>query len=119
MGQHGAQRDDALDNEEDEEAVGYTQPERQNALDSTAASWVRRGYTIRYQDPFLVQVVRREALRWGALGWLMLALATTLVTVLLALGAVRSRRWHVVTLALRPDGRVIMHSQRAPRPPRL
>jgi hypothetical protein len=117
MSQHGALDDDMPENGEEQQAPS-TQAAlrlRQTALEAAAAGWVRRGYVVRYQDSLLMQLIRRERLGWRAFGWL--ALGTSIAAALLALGAFRGRRWHVVTLVQRPDGRVIMHSQRAPRPP--
>jgi len=119
MSQHGALDDDIPENGEKQQAPS-TQTAlrlRQTALEAAAAGWVRRGYVVRYQDSLLMQLIRRERLGWRAFGWLALALGTSIAAALLALGAFRGRRWHVVTLVQRPDGRVIMHSQRAPRPP--
>jgi hypothetical protein len=119
MSQHGALDDDMPENGEKQQAPS-TQAAlrlRQTALEAAAAGWVRRGYVVRYQDSLLMQLIRRERLGWRAFGWLALALGTSIAAALLALGAFRGRRWHVVTLVQRPDGRVIMHSQRAPRSP--
>lgn len=87
-------------------------------LDQAAEGWTRRGYTIRYADPYLVQVVRREGLRVRDVGLLALAGAMALFTVALVIGIVRGRLWRVVTLAARPDGRIQMHQQITDRPPR-
>src|SRR5260370_22213680 len=119
MSQHGALDDDMPETRE-EQGAPSTQAalqRRRTALEAAAAGWVRRGYVVRYQDALLIQLIRRERPGWRAFGWLALALGTGIAAALLALGAFRGRRWHVVTLAQRPDGRVIMHSQRAPHPP--
>ena len=119
MSQHGALDDDMPENGEEQDAPSTQAAlqRKRTALEAAAAGWVRRGYVVRYQDALLMQLIRRERPGWRAFGWLALALGTGIAAALLALGAFRGRRWHVVTLAQRPDGRVIMHSQRAPRPP--
>ncbi|HZC78385.1 MAG TPA: hypothetical protein VE258_11590 [Ktedonobacterales bacterium] len=121
MSQHGALDDDMPENGEEQQAPSTEAALRlrQMALEAAAAGWVRRGYVVRYQDSLLMQLIRRERPGWRAFGWLALALGTSIAAALLALGAFRGRRWHVVSLVQRPDGRVIMHSQHVPAPPAL
>ena len=88
-------------------------------LDQVAEGWTRRGYTIRYADPYLVQVVRREGLRVRDMGLLALAAAASLCSVALVVAIFRGRLWRVVTLVARPDGRVQMHQQVTQHPPRF
>lgn len=81
------------------------------ALRRATARWQRRGYTVRYSDAFLTQLVRRTGMGW--IGWAQLLLALPLVGIALWLlvRALRRRGWHVVSLTITPDGRVISHRQ--------
>lgn len=88
------------------------------SLDQAAEGWTRRGYTIRYADPYLVQVVRREGLRVREMAALALAGAVSLCCVVVFIAVLRGRLWRVVTLVARPDGRVQMHQQVTEHPPR-
>ncbi|MBF6589950.1 MAG: hypothetical protein IVW57_05385 [Ktedonobacterales bacterium] len=86
-------------------------------LERAATGWMRRGYTVRYRDTHLVQLVR--ASRPGCGGALLIALALpvlALAVLLVVLGA-RRRRWHTVSLTITPEQRVITHRQWAPHPP--
>lgn len=89
------------------------------SLDQVAEGWTRRGYSVRYADPYLVQVVRREGLRVRDMGLLALAAAAILCGVALVVAIFRGRLWRVITLVARPDGRVQMHQQMTQHPPRF
>ena len=89
------------------------------SLDHAAEGWTRRGYTLRYADPYLAQVVRREGLRTRDMGLLAIAGAIALCCVALAISIMRGRPWRVVTLVARPDGRIQMHQQVTQHPPRV
>lgn len=75
------------------------------------ARWLRRGYTVRYSDAFLVQLVRRASMGWVGWALLVLALPCLGVAFWLIARALRRRGWHVVSLTITPDGRVISHRQ--------
>lgn len=88
-------------------------------LSRAATGWVRQGYRVRYSDAFLIQLIRRgrpgrEALPFIALGLLGFIGAAAALAV-----ALSRRPWHVVTLAIGPDERVLTHQQRAMRPPEV
>jgi hypothetical protein len=87
-----------------------------SALDGAAAAWQRRGYEVWYRDEYLVQLVRR-GLPEGPFLVLLIACLLALVAALLA--ALRQRSWNVVSLSASPEGRVVVHRQRARRPPPL
>lgn len=78
--------------------------------------WRRRGYTVTYTEPRLVQVTRADAApeRTSLLLLAGLLMATACILVNLAL---RQRLWHTVTLTIGPDGRVFTHRLRTRRPP--
>lgn len=84
----------------------------QAALEQAMRSWTRRGYHVTYRDEYLAQLARRTLPDWvvvalGAIiGGLLAALISSLLTI-------RRRRWSVVTLAATPEGRIIVHRQRA------
>lgn len=91
-------------------------PGAQAALEQATRSWMRRGYQLMYRDEYLAQLARRTLPDWvvvasGAIiGGLLAALISSLLTI-------RRRRWSVVTLAATPEGRIIVHRQRASRFP--
>ena len=88
-----------------------------NSLDHAAHWWARRGYTVRYRDAHLVQLIRRGRPGSASAGWLLSALCIAgLAVVLLVLG-LRRRPFHVVSLTITPDKRVITHRIWAQRPP--
>lgn len=78
-------------------------------LRQAAARWQRRGYTVRYSDAFLVQMMRRTGIGW--MGWALVALALPCLGAAcwLFARALRRRGWHVVSLTITPDGRVLSH----------
>ncbi len=82
------------------------------ALDGAVSLWKRRGYSVRYRDEYLVQLVRRA---WPVM-------ACVLVTVAAAGGVALAWRmchsWYVVSVAVGPDGRVVTHRQRSGHPPK-
>jgi hypothetical protein len=86
-------------------------------LERAAAGWIRRGYTVRYRDPHLIQLVRRG--RPGCSGWLLVVLALPLMGLAIALVVIglRRRYWHTVSITATPDQRIITHRQWAPNPP--
>jgi len=85
-------------------------------LGPAADTWLRRGYRRRYQDDHLVQLAApvegptsRElllALSVGALGGVASALG-----LLAYFHLTRRGRWHVVSLLLTPERRVLTHQQ--------
>lgn len=80
-------------------------------LRRAAQRWQRRGYTIRYADAFLTQLVRRTGIGW--IGWVLLVLAVPPLALALWLltRVLRRRGWHVVSLTVTPEGRVLSHRQ--------
>ncbi len=119
MGQHDASHvDDHPGGEpgEPDEPDEYMTSSR-DAMAAAAAGWMRRGYVVRYRDPYLSQLMRREPLGWREALLLALAAGASIAAVIFALRAFRRRLWHVVTLVIRPDGRIVTHQIRAPHPP--
>lgn len=88
------------------------------SLDHAAEGWIRRGFTIRYADPYLVQVMRREGLQPRDIGALAAVGAVCAVCLVVVLAVIRGRPWRVATLVARPDGRIQMHQQVTRRLPR-
>jgi hypothetical protein len=80
------------------------------ALRRAADAWARRGYRTRYQDDFLVQLVKQTEPRWPLI-------AALLALALLALPFILRRRWVVVSLTSAPDGRIITVRQAINHPP--
>jgi hypothetical protein len=94
-----------------EEAHVDDEPAQANeALRRAADAWARRGYRTRYQDEYLVQLVKQTEPRWPLIVAL-IALA------LLALPLILRRRWVVVSLTSAPDGRIITVRQAVNHPP--
>jgi hypothetical protein len=91
-------------------------PRASDPLASAADAWLRRGYQPRYQDDHLVQLAApvqgptsRDlllALGVGALGGVASALGW-----LAYLHVTRRGRWHVVSLLMTPERRVMTHQQ--------
>ncbi len=91
-------------------------PWTSDPLGLAADSWLRRGYRRRYQDDHLVQLAApvegptsRDlllALGVGALGGIGSALG-----LLAYFHLTRRGRWHVVSLLLTPERRVLTHRQ--------
>lgn len=73
--------------------------------------WLRRGYTVRYSDPFLTQLVRRTGMGW--VGWALVGLSAPCfgIALWLLLRALQRRGWHVVSITITPEGRVLSHRQ--------
>jgi hypothetical protein len=92
-------------------------PSPERDLQTAASGWLRRGYVVRYHDPYLLQLMRRERLGWREGLLLAAAVVAAGAAVSLGLRAYRRRLWHVVTVVVRPDGRILTHQIRAPRPP--
>lgn len=87
------------------------------SLTDAAATWIERGYRVQYTDPYLMQLVRRDWPRGRSLlllGGAALAFATGAIALTAGL---RSRTWHVVSIATGPDGRILTHSVHSPKPP--
>ena len=86
-------------------------------LDRAAGPWMKRGYTVRYRDPFLIQLIKRyRADTWQIV--LVVGFGLSLVVLVIALLRRLLRvRWHVVELTATPDERIITHQLWAPRPP--
>ena len=120
MGQPDASRiDDRAGAEDEPERVtgdAAAQPAK-FAMQAAVAGCLRRVYTLRYRDPYLSQLMRREPPGWREALLVGLAGLAAVTAVALALRAYRRRLWHVVTLVIRPDGRIVTHQIRAPRPP--
>ena len=82
-----------------------------------ARAWLRRGYTVHYHDTHLIQVVRRTSPGVRSLPWLIMA-ALALVAAIAAVATAYGRRpWHVVSLVIGPDRRILTHHHFASRPP--
>ena len=99
------------DGESGEDADVDEEPAQPNeALRRAADAWARRGYRTRYQDAFLVQLVKQTEPRWPLI-------AALIALVLLALPLILRRRWVVVSLTSAPDGRIITVRQTINHPP--
>lgn len=94
-------------------------PEDTAALEAAAAAWQRRGYQIRYRDLFLTQLIRRDRLGWRSGPFLALAIATLIASVAAFVVALQRRPWHIVTLVIGPDRRILTHHHHAPHPPEV
>jgi hypothetical protein len=102
-------------------ANGKADSSRETILQSAARSWVRQGYRVEYDDEHLVQLAApfhglspRDLLLASLVGIGMGALGT-----LAALGLLRRsrrHRWHIVSLVLTPERRVLTHEQWQPTP---
>lgn len=86
-------------------------------LNRVAARWIAHGYRITYQDDYLIQLIRRERLTWRAFPYVGMALLGFIGALAIIGIAWRRRPWHVVTLVVGPQQRIITHRQRSPRPP--
>lgn len=104
----GGDQDEPSDPESDAEV---------STVEAAAAVWLRRGYQVRYRDPFLTQLIRRDQIGWRSAPFVALAVATLIATVAAIFVALQRRPWHVVTLVAGPDHRVLTHHQHAPHPP--
>jgi hypothetical protein len=97
--------------ESGEEADVDDEPAQVNeALQRAADAWSRRGYRTRYQDSYLVQLVKQTEPRWPLI-------AAVIALALLALPLILRRRWVVVSLTSAPDGRIITVRQSINHPP--
>ena len=86
-------------------------------LDRAARPWLKNGYTVRYRDPYLIQVFKPYR---SDLWLIVLAVGFGTSVVVLVIALVRRllrTRWHVVEFTKTPDERVITHQLWAPRPP--
>lgn len=92
-------------------------PEGSSALRAAAAAWRRRGYRARYRDAFLIQLVRRGRVGRRSTPYVALTLASLALALAAWIAALRRRPWHVVTLTIGPDNRILTHHHTAPRPP--
>ena len=81
-----------------------------DTLRRAADAWARRGYHTRYQDAYLVQLVKQTEPRWPLV-------AALIALALLALPFILRRRWVVVSLTSAPDGRIITVRQAINHPP--
>ncbi|HEX8036420.1 MAG TPA: hypothetical protein VF510_21360 [Ktedonobacterales bacterium] len=88
-----------------------------DVLSRAALNWVRRGYRVRYSDAYLIQVIRRGRLGRESVPLLVLALLGFAGAAVALAIALTRRPWHVVTLAIGPDERVLTHEQRSAHPP--
>lgn len=80
--------------------------------------WQRRGYTVTYADPRLVQVTRSAAAPEQT-SLLMLAGLLIVTSSIVFNLAMQRRIWHTVTLTIGPDGRVFTHRLRTRQPPQF
>lgn len=108
---------DAGDPHDSNELPGTPPAEATAALESAATIWQRKGYHIRYRDAFLVQLIRRDRPGWRSGPFLALSIATLIAAVAAFVVAWQRRPWHVVTLVLGPDRRILTHHHRSPQPP--
>lgn len=86
-------------------------------LSRAATGWVRQGYRVRYSDAYLIQLIKRGRTGRESLPFIVLALLGFTGAVVALAIAMSRRPWHVVTLAIGPDERVLTHQQRSPHPP--
>lgn len=86
-------------------------------LSRAALNWVRRGYRVRYSDAYLIQLIRRGRLGRESVLLLVVALLGFAGAAAALAIALARRPWHVVTLALGPDERVLTHEQQSMHPP--
>lgn len=86
-------------------------------LRSVAMTWMRRGYRVGYRDAFLIQLRRQGRPGWRSASFVALALAAQGVAVVAWFAALRCRPWHIVTLVIGPENKILTHHQRAPRLP--
>lgn len=87
------------------------------ALERAAAGWTRRGYRVTYRDAYLIQLLRRDRPGRRSLPFLGLALLALAGAGAALVVGLRRRPWHVVTLVIGPEQRILTHQQRAPHPP--
>lgn len=111
---HAHTRDDPNEPDEPDDSAA---PQDTAALDAAATRWQRKGYRVRYRDPFLVQLIRRDQPGWRSAPFLALAIATLIAAVASFVVALQRRPWHVITLVIGPDRRVLTHHHRSPHPP--
>lgn len=85
-------------------------------LDAAAEAWLRREYAVYYQDDYLVQLVRTG--RPAAVRGLLIAAGAAWALGLLGLAAAggyawyaRRHPWHVVSLVMTPERRVLTHAR--------
>jgi hypothetical protein len=84
-------------------------------LRQAAQIWIRRGYSIVYDDEHLVELAREDKTpgRW------MIALAAVggIVAGLSIVGAtliwLRARPWRIISLAVSPEQKVVAHAYRS------
>lgn len=96
---------------------GATGSNRGSRLDRAAHSWMKNGYTVRYRDRYLVQLVKRRRPNvWLLVPLAVLGFSGSVLFIMLVRRLLRER-WHVVELTVTPDWRIIMHKMWAPRPP--
>lgn len=86
-------------------------------LRAATAAWRRRGYRVRYRDAFLIQLQRRGRPGLRSAPYITLAFAALALAAAAWIAAMRRRPWHIVSLALGPDDRILTHTHTAPRPP--
>jgi len=86
-------------------------------LDRAAQVWLKKGYSARYRDPYLIQVMKRyRSDLWQVLLGFGFGVSAVVLLVALVRRLLRVR-WHVVELTQTPDERIITHQLWAPRPP--
>lgn len=101
-------------------AAGRPQPpagDGASALDRATAGWLRRGYSLRYRDPGLAQLVRRVQPDRTGLALTLIAIPLLATGLALLIRGLRRRAWHTVTLAETPDRHIVTHGLWTPYPP--
>lgn len=92
-------------------------PEGSATLRAAADVWIRRGYRVRYRDAFLIQLLRRRRPGLRSAPYVALAFAAVGLAIAAWIAALRRRPWHIVTLVLGPENRILTHRHTGPRPP--
>jgi ABC-type phosphate transport system permease subunit len=78
---------------------------------------MKNGYSVRYRDPYLIQLTKRRQLDIWLLVLLVALGVVAAIVVVAILRQLLRERWHVVELTETPDKRIIMHKMWSPRPP--
>ena len=99
-----------------DDSVGWS-PEGSARLRAATATWRRRGYRVRYRDAFLIQLLRRRRTGLHSAPYVALTVAALALAVAAWIAALRRRPWHVITLTIGPDNRILTHSHVSARPP--
>jgi len=84
-------------------------------LRRAAQTWIKRGYTIVYEDDHLVELAREDKTpgRWmiglAAIGGIVAGLSIAGATLIW----LRARPWRIVSLATSPEHKVVTHAYRS------